>query len=69
MISQANRRPGYATCFSTRPVEAFRPRSKENSEFEFGNWNFEFVSDFLFLQRSLIFKELLVICTHDNTIS
>ena len=28
MISQANRRPGHATCFSTRPVEAFRPRNE-----------------------------------------
>jgi len=26
MISQANRHPGHATCLSTRPVEAFRPR-------------------------------------------
>ncbi len=26
MINQANRRPGHATCSSTRPVEAIRPR-------------------------------------------
>jgi hypothetical protein len=37
MISQANRHPGHATCFSTRPVEAFRPRSKENPKFEYRN--------------------------------
>jgi len=30
MISQANRNPGHATYLSTRPVEAFRPRTNKH---------------------------------------
>jgi hypothetical protein len=37
MISQANRHPGYATCLSTRPVEAFRPPTVENIKLEYLN--------------------------------